>query len=109
MSLFFRICFVFLLFGWSHALQAQSDTMSIFVMAGCTRCQQTEEFAKKHKIPYKILTGNKHENRTYLADLLDAAGFKKGQLMFPVVVYKNKTSFNIPDMDAFLNGLIGKK
>lgn len=36
---------------------------------------------------------------------MDATGFK-GQLTFPVIVYKGKTRYNIPSLEMFLDSLL---
>jgi glutaredoxin len=85
---------------------AQKDTLTIFLLKGCERCIETENFAKANQIPYRVFYNEDSTGHRKLGEVLDAAGFKKGQLSFPIVTYKGKTHFNIPDLKKFLATLV---
>lgn len=105
--------FIFLILVFSAVLlkaNAQTDTVLVFVNPGCARCLQTESYLTENKIPFKIYSFHDKAGHQKLGNYLNEIGFKKGEtLTFPVVVSDGKVNVNIPDLDAFLPGLLKKK
>lgn len=86
---------------------SQSDTVFVYYLRGCERCNQTEKFLNENKVLHKQHYTDVQDDYRKLVKIMDGVGFKNGQtLSFPVVVYKGKTHFNIQDLDAFLKSQI---
>lgn len=107
-SLLIILFFLFCSFGLYA--QNQDDTLKVFYLKGCIRCEQTQEFLKNNQIPNKEYYFHNESDQNLMGRYLNQIGFKKGQrLEFPVVVRGKEVFLNITNLDAFLDNLKGGK
>lgn len=98
----------FLAFSFSvlFAIQsfAQTDTIRIFTLKGCARCELTKAFVKDHAINAKFYDYNDPAYERKFGAIMNKTGFK-GTLEFPVVLWNGITHYNIPNLNQFLNSM----
>lgn len=106
LKIFLPLVFLFLVS--STSLFAQKDTLTIYTLKGCEQCARAIKFAEDQKLPYKVFYNEDVNHHNQLAVILEKEGFKTGKLTFPVIIYKGKTHFNFPDLNALLKSFDDK-
>lgn len=88
------------------SIQLNPVKVNVFTQDGCGRCAFVVNYLETNKIPYTELNTTIHSpNQDLMFDQLEKAGFKGNSIKMPVVVFKDKTYYDIKDLEKFVEGL----
>lgn len=96
----------------SQSVSTEIDPSKIYIFSknGCGRCALVTKYLKDKTIGYiELNTSEQQSNNRFMFDQLEKSGFKGGSVTMPVILYKNKVHYNIPDLTALLKSLDEEK
>ncbi len=85
-------------------VEINPSKINVFTKDGCGRCASAIKLLTEKNIAFLELNTSVHyPNTTLMFNKLEASGFKGGSVTMPVIVYKDKVYYNIPDMKTLIS------
>jgi len=99
---YLRILFSFIFLSLCSLL-SDAQKIEIYTMQGCGRCEFSIRYAKEHHLNYVEYSTAKKSNSDKMWKLLQTSpAYVGGSISMPVVVANGKVSFNIDNLEGFM-------